>query len=293
MEVKNVLMKVSKLLNVFYVQQNRTSSVVKCWKWNIGEFIKNQANQVNLKYAVLILNRTIPQRNDFIKDLWNNATLTIAVDGGMVHWDNFVNKLTENDRKNMKLPDLITGDFDSITNDVLEKYKKKGCKTIHTPDQNHTDFTKALKELNNYCEQEKIQVDHVIAVAQSSGRLDQILGNIQTLYLVREERLLNPNTKMYLMSGDCIAWLLSPGAHIIDIPEECRCNEECWCALMPVGEACDSVTTSGLKWNLDKQQLKFGRLVSTSNTFDGSEQVKVKCSNTLLWAMEVPSLTNT
>lgn len=95
-------------------------------------------------------------------------------------------------------------------------------------------------------------MDHVIAVAQSSGRLDQILGNIQTLHLVREERLLNPNTKMYLMSGDCIAWLLSPGDHIIDVPEECRCNEECWCALMPVGEACDSVTTSGLKWNLGK-----------------------------------------
>nr|XP_026496681.1 thiamin pyrophosphokinase 1 isoform X1 [Vanessa tameamea] len=289
MDTNNVINKVQKLLNVFYVQQKAASSVTKCWKWNINEFSNNQANH---KYAVLILNRKISQKQEFIKKIWNNATLRIAVDGGMVHWEKFVNNLPVIDQTTMKLPDLITGDFDSITEDVLEKYKTKGCKAIHTPDQDHTDFTKALKELNNYCIDNEIQMDHVIAIAQSSGRIDQILGNIQTLYLVREERLLHPETKMYIMSDDSLTWILSPGDHIIDIPEESRRVKGCWCALIPVGEVCERVTTNGLKWNLDNQQLKFGRLVSTSNTFDGSEQVKIKCSHTLVWAMEIPSLTN-
>ncbi|XP_045765458.1 thiamin pyrophosphokinase 1 isoform X2 [Maniola jurtina] len=263
----------------------QSCSVVKCWKWNVNDIFEYHS-----KYAVVVLNRTISQNEEVIKKVWNNASLRITVDGGTVHWDRFVNSLSENDQTIMKIPDLITGDFDSITEDVLQKYKKKGCKTIHTPDQSHTDFTKALIELNNYCEEHQTKMDEVLVIAQTSGRLDQILGNIQTLHLVKENGLVHPKTRIYIMSDDSLSWLLQPGDHIIDIPEESRGYKRAGCSLIPVGEPCTSVTTSGLKWNLDNQELKFGKLVSTSNAFDGSEQVKIKCSHTLLWSMKVPSL---
>ncbi|CAH0729264.1 unnamed protein product, partial [Brenthis ino] len=291
MSTNGLLNKVHKLYNMFYLQQSpcHMNNVVKCWKWNVYEFIRNQCGS---KYAVLILNRTISQNQNFVKSFWNNATLRITVDGGTVHWDKFLTSLPENEQTTLKLPDFITGDFDSITEEVLLKYKKKGCETIHMPDQDHTDFTKALMQLNSHCLETNIDLDHVIALVQSSGRIDQILGNIQTLHLVKEQNLLKPHTKMYILSDDSISWLLEPGDHIIDVPEESRGYKKSWCALIPIGEACENVTTSGLKWNLDKQQLKFGGIVSTSNAFDGSEQVKVKCSHTLLWAMKIPGLVN-
>lgn len=291
MSTNGMLNKVHKLFNIFYLQHSpcHTNNVVKCWKWDVYEFIRNQ---LDTKYAVLVLNRSISQNQDFIRGFWNNATVRMTVDGGTVHWDKFLNTLPEHLQKTMKLPDFITGDFDSITEEVLEKYKKKGCKAIHTPDQNHTDFTKALMQLNSHCKDTDIQLDNVIAIVQSSGRIDQILGNIQTLHLVKEMNLFQPHTKMYILSDDSISWLLEPGDHIINVPEESRRVKKAWCALVPIGEACQNVTTSGLKWNLDKQQLKYGRIVSTSNAFDGSEQVKIKCSHTLLWAMKVPGLVN-
>lgn len=56
------------------------------------------------------------------------ASVRIAVDGGAAEWDKFMNKLPEDVQKIAKLPDLITGDFDSIPNNIMNKYKKKGCK---------------------------------------------------------------------------------------------------------------------------------------------------------------------
>ncbi|XP_023941832.1 thiamin pyrophosphokinase 1 [Bicyclus anynana] len=261
-------------------------NAVKCWKWNVNDIFKKQQSN----YAVLVLNRTITQSQEIIKKLWNNAALRMTVDGGTIHWDTFATSVPENEQESIKLPDMITGDFDSITDNILQKYKTKGCKIIHTPDQDHTDFTKALIELNNYCEEQQTKMDDVIAIAQSSGRLDQILGNIQTLHLIKENRLVHPRTRIYILSDDTLSWLLHPGDHIIDIPEESRQYKRASCSLIPVGEACTHVTTTGLKWNLDNQELKFGKLVSTSNSFDGSEQVTVKCSHTLLWSMKIPSL---
>ncbi|XP_059056746.1 thiamin pyrophosphokinase 1 isoform X2 [Achroia grisella] len=266
-------------------------NVIKCWQWNIKQFIMFQSNRtVEDKYAVLILNRPITQNPEFIKSFWNNASVRITVDGGTVRWDTFLNQLPEDVQNTIKLPDFVTGDFDSITEDILNKYRKKGAKTIRTPDQNHTDFTKGLIELNKYCQEVNIQLDHIVAICQNSGRIDQILGNIQTLHLVKEKNLLNPNTKVYILSDDSISWLLSPGDHVINIPEETRQHRKAWCSLVPVGTPCERITTSGLKWNLDNQELKFGEIVSTSNTFDGSELVKIKCSHLILWSMIIPNL---
>lgn len=53
-----------------------------------------------------------------------SALVRVTVDGGTTRWDKFVKDLPDNVRNSVKPPDLITGDFDSITEDILQKYKK-------------------------------------------------------------------------------------------------------------------------------------------------------------------------
>lgn len=73
----------------------------------------------------------------------------MTVDGGTNKWHNFVKQHSFYD---LKCPDLITGDLDSANPAVVEQFVTMGSKIIHTPNQDETDFTKALKEVKKYSE---------------------------------------------------------------------------------------------------------------------------------------------
>lgn len=48
-------------------------------------------------------------------------------------------------------PTLVTGDMDSVDKGLLKRIQANGCtKIVYTPDQNETDFTKAIREIETY-----------------------------------------------------------------------------------------------------------------------------------------------
>ena len=195
------------------------------------------------------------------QDLWNKAALKVLVDGGANRWMDL--GLTPN-------ADLLTGDFDSIRPEVKAKFD--ASKVIETPDQNNTDFTKSLLEISKLDR----ELDYVLVFVENSGRLDHIFSLFETLFHAQNIEKLPP---VVLVSSTSLTWLLAPGKHTIRTTDH-RLS----CGLIPLGEACKNVTTTGLKWNLNGDTLAFGHLVSTSNTFDPEiGRVTVETDGHLLW----------
>lgn len=252
------------------------SSVEKYRKWSPGSLI--DGNGLDNTLGIVLLNRPILLEKDYFTAVWNTAKVRVAVDGGTNRWVDFV-KDNINGQHQLKPPDLVTGDFDSCNQEAMEHVKQLKCTIVHTPDQNATDFTKSLMVLRNTPEYNR-DITRVLALCESSGRLDQIMANINTLFLA--ETIL-PGTGVFLRSSNSLSWLLPPGEHTIDIPQR-LVTEQIWCSLVPIGQAC-RCTTEGLKWNLDgSKRLQFGSIVSTSNTYS-TNLVRIVTDGPLLWSM--------
>lgn len=228
-----------------------------------------------MKTALVLLNQPNPYNKPFLTSLWKKALIRASVDGGTNHlYDVFKDDL------DAFLPDIITGDFDSIQDTVKKFYQDKGVEFVPTPDQDYTDFTKAVKEVGKRIHDK--QIDCICVYGTFGGRLDHVFGNINTLFEADQFT----STNVLQFSDDTVAFLLQKGEHKIEV-DPSVCGE--WCGLIPVGGPCHCVTTQGLKWNLDKGALRFGELISTSNTLESKETntVTVETDSPLLWIMGI------
>ncbi|GAV02778.1 hypothetical protein RvY_13302 [Ramazzottius varieornatus] len=232
-----------------------------------------------------------------IEILWRNAVFKCAADSGA----NFLYRHLctdangKPDPRSTWLPDLICGDFDSAEPEVLKFFKSFPSVRIEkTPDQDATDFTKALKLvgeiLRNRSEcgepdglnSSSSNVDMIVAVCSGRGRFDHSMGNINTLFSSAQYT----NLPVILMSETDMQYVIPGGTAqtmILDTGLEGP-----YCGLLPLSGP-SIVSTSGLQWNLFNETLSFGGLISTSNSLD-RETVMVKCSEPLLWTMSVKNL---
>lgn len=83
------------------------------------------------------------------------------MDGGTQRWLKYLEEHgidVLNDKHKGYVPDLITGDMDSCPPSVIEKLGNIGSIIVETPDQNHTDYTKALLQVAHYARTHNINV---------------------------------------------------------------------------------------------------------------------------------------
>ncbi|XP_076437066.1 thiamine pyrophosphokinase 1-like [Babylonia areolata] len=218
--------------------------------------------------ALVVLNQ--PLEKNLLKQLWGCSVFRAVTDGGIDRLMSCVEA-----EKDLYIPDVITGDFDSASKSALEYYAQKSVPKIHTPDQDETDFTKCLRIAIE--KTRSLPVKEYLVVGTFGGRLDQQFANFHTLFTAATLT----DRPVYLISQGSLACLLPPGKTTIHADTGL---EESWCGLIPIGCRCDHVTTSGLKWNLDDQPLGFGELISTSNAYS-SQVVTVETDRPLIWTM--------
>ncbi|CAK9829594.1 Thiamin pyrophosphokinase 1 [Anthophora retusa] len=241
------------------------------------------------KYAVVILNSPLNWKNDSLLQIWKKAQINVTVDGGTYRWLRYLEEqgidlLSGNHSE--YVPHLITGDMDSCPSLILENLKRLGSMIIETPDQDHTDYTKALFQLGQYAKKENINLNAIYVFVDSSGRFDHIMGNINTLY--KSDKLIG-HIQVIQIASSSLTWILRPGLHHIVIPKILVQNNT-WCGLLPIGAPVNSIVTTGLKWNLNNAALQFGALVSSSNTYDNCSEVTVNTDSPVVWTMGVEPL---
>ena len=172
------------------------------------------------------------------------------------------------------MPDLICGDLDSITANNLAYFRQKRVRVEIMPDQNATDFTKALRFVSDNREQvlqelnlltstevESAIVDTVV-FGGLGGRADQAFSQLHHLYTAQQDPTINCGD-IYLFTPESIIFLLHKGDNIIQVPVKAGQFDDNIGLIPLAGPA--MITTHGLEWDVEDWETEIGLQISTSN----------------------------
>ncbi len=181
------------------------------------------------KIALLLLNGNAPEK---IKNP-QEYEIFVATDGAI--------------QKSIQLgviPDFVLGDFDSIDNQLA---KNLNVNFVSTPDQNFTDFEKAL----TFIQEKGFKEAHVYGA--SGGEQDHFIGNLSAALAWKSRMSLtffDTYGKYYFLKKSQQNSIANVKGKTI--------------SLVPLPYA-KQVSTSGLEFPLQKEDLNFGKRIGTRN----------------------------
>ena len=223
---------------------------------------------------LVLLNYRLPP---YTAALWERSGLKVCADGGANRLFDQLPALVpgrgggDRDLRLAYLPDVIVGDLDSLRDEVRAFYAGARVKIVDLDaDQDSTDMTKAIR----YVQREAPGAAALNVVGVFGGRFDHELAALNTLCTFRDLHIV-------LLGEHSLAFLVPAGPAVL--------NVEAWqgpaCGLVPIAGA-TVTTTKGLRWDMDRLEMAFGGLVSTSNVADAA-RVDVEGSRDLVWTIEV------
>ena len=149
--------------------------------------------------------------------------------------------------------DFISGDFDShkIEEEIIQQAQNHSFEIIETPDQNKTDFHKALELIL-----EK-SFENIDVYGGSGGEQDHFLGNLSVAYAFKD--------KLNLQFFDEYSsyYFIPKNFSISDVKGK-------MISLMPFPIA-KNIETKGLKWPLNREDLMLGERIGTRNIAENKD----------------------
>lgn len=168
----------------------------------------------------------------------------IAVDGGLASTESLG-----------LAPDLIVGDFDTVSGELLEKYKSMGIHLeTHKPEKDYTDTELALDYVLHLPD-----IEEIVILGALGRRFDHALGNLQILLSALRKGVFCRIVDAY----NCI-YLLDRGKSV--------CREKVrgkYISLIPMTEKVTGVTLEGFKYPLYNATLTQGNSLGISNELVG------------------------
>ncbi len=189
----------------------------------------------------------------------------------------------------LQFPDAIVGDLDSLKDHVRDFFQAAGrTQIMRVPDQDSTDFTKALRWLKEHgTRKSEARVDLVV-FGGLGGRVDQGFSIIHHLFkAVSDEELLTGD--IYLLSEQSLSFVLEKGRNLIHglAPGANHIFQES-VGIIPVrGPAL--ISTKGLEWDVKDWKTEFGGQLSTSNHIK-ADMVEIEASDRVLFTMELADI---
>lgn len=187
------------------------------------------------EHALIILNGD-PATDLISDDALKRYDYILAVDGALNHLS-----------AAGIAPDAVTGDMDSVRDDILEEFRRQGGVVDHQPEQNSTDFEKAIR----HCLRLKVleadvigylgqRLDHQLAVWDVALRFSRRI-RLRFLDSIAESRILRQGGELTFFQ-----------------------RREHLCSVIPL-LPCSGVTLKGFRWPLENAVMRLGTRISCSN----------------------------
>ncbi|MEP6758594.1 MAG: thiamine diphosphokinase [Actinomycetota bacterium] len=174
--------------------------------------------------------------------MFNPDALVIAADAG-VH---------EAERLGLRV-DLLVGDLDSADPSAVARVEASGGRVErHSPDKDASDLELALVAAA------VAGARRVLVLGGDGGRFDHVLGNA---FLMASPRF--AELRIDAVLGAALIYVVRDERALDGIPEELV-------SLFAVGGPARGVTTDGLRWRLDGEELMPGSTRGLSNEFIGT-----------------------
>lgn len=191
------------------------------------------------EYAVLALNGCLQgTKEEYLNLLGEEEALFIAADGGALLFE-----------KIGISPDIIIGDFDSLSIEKMDYYISSGIEVIKYPvKKDETDGELAV----NYCRENGLR--EILIIGSQGGRIDQQLANIFLLE--------------YAWKQGVTALIKEPGLEI-GIPGDKKKFYNCkgqTLSLIPLSDVVKGISVTGCKYSLVDESLSRYRSRGISNT---------------------------
>lgn len=148
------------------------------------------------------------------------------------------------------VPDYIIGDFDSVNQGLLNKYKALNVKIIsYPPQKDETDTQIAIKLAISH------KPDRIIISGATGSRVDHTLANIHLLllplYAGIDACIIDSNNKIYLRNND------------FSIKKDEQYGR--YVSLLPFADKVSGITLTGFKYPLNDATLAIGSSLGVSN----------------------------
>ncbi|KCV68624.1 hypothetical protein H696_04915 [Fonticula alba] len=233
---------------------------------------------VPLPTSLVLVNQPV-RSAELLQLLWAQVCLVVCADGAANRlFDHFSTSPEDQARF---VPDIITGDLDSIRAEVRDYYATRGSHVVLMSGQDDTDLDKALVQAHMRLGS---QADAIVLDCLE-GRLDHTMQTMNSALLYGKghhaglARAMGPTgspipptplleasqaPRCLLLGPASAAVVLEPGSYIL----ECDADVEGpTCGLIPLSDSRPVVWSRGLAWDLDGAELSFGGLISSSNAF--------------------------